>query len=136
MFFYEKIDSVIFIVLDNSCTFQLACYFPCTISTSRVGALVAVMTICATRALPVLLGAAVMASVALPVPDGGAAVSHGWLLLALHGAPVVTFTETVPPVAVTAARFGAASDGVIISRVGKCSHSDALLAPFQGGKFK
>ncbi len=42
MFFYEKIDSVIFIVPDNSCTFQLACYFPCTISTSLVGALVAV----------------------------------------------------------------------------------------------
>jgi hypothetical protein len=44
LFFYEKIDSVIFIVPDNSCTFQLACYFPCTTCTNRVGASVAVIT--------------------------------------------------------------------------------------------
>jgi hypothetical protein len=94
------------------------------------------MTICATRGLPVVLAAAVMASVSFPEPDCGTAVSQSWLLTALHGASVVTFTEIVPPVAATPALFGETEHGVIISRMGKCSQSDALLAPFQGGIFK
>ena len=127
------------IVMDSkvffSCLLSVV-YFPCTISTSRVGASVAVIMICATRALLVVFGVAVMVSVAFPVPDSGATVSHDSLLTAFHGVSAVMVTATTPPSAVTPALFCETLHCFIISSVGKCFHSDALEYPFQGGKFK